>query len=76
VTAHRPALWEPSADRAAAANVSRFLAWLEQHRGVAFDGYASLWRWSVDALEDFWSAVWGFHGVRSETPFEQVLADR
>jgi len=76
VTAHRPALWEPSADRAAAANVSRFLAWLEQHRGVAFDGYASLWRWSVDALEDFWSAVWGFHCVRSETPFEQVLADR
>ena len=28
-----------------------YLAWLERERGLRFDDYAALWRWSVDDLE-------------------------
>ena len=30
------------------------MAWLERERGLRFDDYAALWRWSVDDLEAFW----------------------
>ena len=40
--------------------VSQFLLWLERERGLTFDDYAALWRWSVDELEQFWDAVWHF----------------
>jgi acetoacetyl-CoA synthetase len=46
--------------------VGQFLRWLERERGLSFDGYDDLWRWSVDALEDFRDAVWQFFGVPAQ----------
>jgi acetoacetyl-CoA synthetase len=76
VTAPAAALWSPTPSRRARANVTRFLSWLRAERGLRFSDYASLWRWSVDELEDFWSAVWGFYGVRSATPVGRPLGAR
>jgi acetoacetyl-CoA synthetase len=69
-------LWWATPERRARANVSRFLAWLEAERGRRFDGYADLWRWSVEELETFWDAVWQFYGLHSSTPVRAPLADR
>ena len=44
--------------------------------GLAIADYAQLHRWSVDHLEDFWTAVWDFGGVIAETRGERVVADR
>jgi acetoacetyl-CoA synthetase len=76
VSAPTPALWSPTPDRQAAANVTRFLAWLSAERGLEFSDYPSLWRWSVDELGDFWSAVWDFYDVRSSAPVGRPLANR
>jgi acetoacetyl-CoA synthetase len=62
-----------AADVREAAEIGRFLSWLERERGLAFDGYDALHRWSVDDLEGFWSAVAEFFGVRFATPPERVL---
>jgi acetoacetyl-CoA synthetase len=52
----------------AAANLTRF-AELVRTRGAAVHDhdYASLWRWSVEHPEPFWSAVWEFCGVVADT---------
>lgn len=69
-------LWRPDADLRESAEIGRFLGWLKAERGLEFDGYHELWRWSVDDLEGFWGAVAEFYEIRFHAPYERVLADR
>ena len=41
-------LWSPPAARIRDANVTAFSQWLERERGLRFEDYAALWRWSVE----------------------------
>ncbi len=65
-----------AADVRETTEIGRFLGWLERERGLAFDGYDALHRWSVEDLEGFWSAVAEFFGVRFAEPPERVLGRR
>jgi acetoacetyl-CoA synthetase len=76
MTAEGDLLWTPSPETIAAANVTRFAAWLEAERGLAFDGYDAMWRWSVTDLEGFWDALAAFGGVRWHDRPTKVLSDR
>jgi acetoacetyl-CoA synthetase len=52
-------LWEPSPEVVRNARITRFAVWLgrsEQH-------YDDLWRWSVEAPEEFWTSVWEYFAV-------------
>jgi acetoacetyl-CoA synthetase len=69
-------LWEPSPERLERATMTRYMAWLGREHGLDFDGYAQLWEWSVNELEDFWGSIWDFFEVRSEQPYRSVLAER
>ncbi|MEV0928214.1 acetoacetate--CoA ligase [Streptomyces spongiicola] len=70
-------LWQPDADRIAAARITRFQTWAADRYGApAEGGYPALHRWSVDRLETFWQAVADWFDVRFSTPGERVLADR
>ncbi|MFP6560143.1 acetoacetate--CoA ligase [Paraburkholderia sp. B3] len=60
--------WVPSPDTVARARVTEFTQWLARERGLAFDSYDALWRWSVDDLDGFWSALWDWADLRSATP--------
>ncbi|HKQ42501.1 MAG TPA: acetoacetate--CoA ligase [Pseudonocardia sp.] len=74
MTASAPELLRPPA--ADGSEIARFLDWLGRERGLAFDGYDALHRWSVEDLEGFWSAVAEFYAVRFATPPERVLGRR
>ena len=63
-------------DARATSELGAYLAWLERTRGLAFDGYDDLHRWSVDDLEAFWGSIADYFGVRFRTPPERVLAER
>jgi acetoacetyl-CoA synthetase len=77
VTAHAAEkLWEPPAQLVERARMTGFMRWLERERGLAFDGYAELWQWSVDDLEGFWAAVWDFFGVQADGGYDRVLSNR
>jgi len=52
------------------------MQWLQRNRGLRFEDYAALWRWSVDDLEGFWSSIWEFFDVRASAPYDRVLAER
>ncbi|MEU3163985.1 acetoacetate--CoA ligase [Streptosporangium sp. NPDC006930] len=54
-------LWEPSPEIVRNAKVTRYAEWL----GRSGD-YESLWRWSVDAPEEFWTSIWDYFGVVGE----------
>jgi acetoacetyl-CoA synthetase len=69
-------LWEPSAELVERARMTELMRWLEAERGHRFDGYHDLWRWSVDDLEGFWSAIWEFFDVQADGDGERVLGSR
>ncbi|WP_372498711.1 acetoacetate--CoA ligase [Yinghuangia soli] len=70
------ALWEPDPDAVQAATISAFMRDVEQRYGVPLANYRDLWRWSVDRLPDFWSAVWTFFAVApGEAPSPVLAAD-
>ena len=48
--------------------------WLRDTRGLNFDSYDALWRWSVTDLDAFWQSIWDFNGMTSPTPHSAVLA--
>jgi acetoacetyl-CoA synthetase len=68
-------LWTPPGDVRETTEIGRYMRWLADERGREFDGYADLWRWSIDDLEGFWGSIWDFFGVRAHTPPERVLGD-
>ncbi len=69
-------LWTPSAERIERANITRYTRWLQESRGLQLPDYESLWQWSVDNLEEFWSSIVEFLDVRFSTPPERVLGSR
>jgi acetoacetyl-CoA synthetase len=62
-------LWEPSPERIAHAEITRFAAAV----GMPGATYDELWRWSVDDLDGFWGEIWRRYGVPGDV--DSVLAD-
>ncbi len=48
--------------------------WLAEHRGLRFDDYGALWRWSITDLDGFWQSIWDYFELQSPTPHTAVLA--
>src|SRR4051812_29066997 len=48
--------------------------WLRATRGLAFDSYEALWRWSVEDTAAFWQSAWDYFGLQSPTPHTSVLS--
>lgn len=69
-------LWEPPPERREATGLARYLRWLAERRGLRFDDYNGLWRWSVEHLEDFWASLWEFFEIRASAPYSRVLDAR
>ncbi len=68
-------LWTPSPDRVAAAQMTDFKQRVATKYGVGLADYESLWRWSVDNMEAFWTELWDLAGVIAETRGERVLVN-
>jgi acetoacetyl-CoA synthetase len=49
--------------------------WLRDSRGLTFDSYDALWRWSTDDLAAFWQSIWDYFELQSPTPHRAVLAE-
>ncbi len=69
-------LWEPSEQLKENANITRFMEWLRNEKGLTFESYNDLWEWSVSDLDEFWESVWDFCGVQAVRPYERVLGER
>lgn len=66
-------IWTPSSQRVEAANVTRFMAMVRQEYAPSVTDYASLYRWSIGAPEEFWPAVWRFCDIKHSRAWDTVL---
>ncbi|HTV50482.1 MAG TPA: acetoacetate--CoA ligase [Steroidobacteraceae bacterium] len=69
-------LWTPRPEWVANTNLTAYMGWLARTRGLEFESYDRLWRWSIENLEDFWASVWEYFEVRASSPYERVLGRR
>ncbi len=49
--------------------------WLAEQRGLRFENYDALWRWSTTDLNAFWQSIWDYFALQSPTPHSAALAD-
>ena len=68
-------LWEPRPDQVAQTNMHRFMRFVNQRHGTAFAHYDELYRWSIEAIPDFWAAAWDFLEIRASRAGDQVVDD-
>ncbi|HZT07744.1 MAG TPA: acetoacetate--CoA ligase [Chloroflexota bacterium] len=69
-------LWQPTAEARERANVTRYLRWLAERRGLRFTSYDELWRWSVRDLDAFWTSIWEFFHVAASGQVTRGMARR
>jgi len=72
--ARRP-LWVPSEERVKEANLTHFISLVNWKYDSKLQSYADLYRWSIQKVPEFWSAIWDYAGMVSSRPFEQVVDD-
>jgi acetoacetyl-CoA synthetase len=69
-------LWQPSAELKAQASMTRYMQWLQETKGLAFDNYAALWEWSIADIEAFWASIWDFYTIKASAPYTAVLTQK
>jgi acetoacetyl-CoA synthetase len=69
-------LWDPPAELVENARLTEYMRWLEAERGLRFETYDELWRWSVGDLEAFWTSIWDFFDVQADGAYERALGSR
>ncbi len=67
-------LWQPSQQRIQQSNLNGFIQWVTASHPQVYD-YDSLYRWSVEHSDQFWSSLWDFSGVISTRPCDRVLTN-
>lgn len=68
-------IWRPDPAVASDSAIVGFARFVSERVDAEFDSYLSLWRWSTENLEKFWSAIWDFFDVQADGRHDQVLAD-
>ncbi|SFB06361.1 acetoacetyl-CoA synthetase [Lentibacillus halodurans] len=66
-------LWEPDEKRKQQSNIYDYMKWLKEHKNLHFDDYHSLWKWSVNELEEFWASIWDYFDIQAKHPYKTVL---
>ena len=66
-------LWTPPPERFADSHLARFTRWVERERGLTFEDYEALWRWSVSDLQAFWGYIWDYFEVVASVPYARAL---
>ena len=66
-------LWTPPPERVESANVTRFARWVAAREGLDFSDYQSLHKWSIEASDRFWSAVWDFCEIIGDKGSKRIV---
>jgi len=68
-------LWQPSNERVEASALARFMRQADTRFHAGASDYQTLWRWSVDRPDQFWSLVWDEVGIVGDGPGGVVVDD-
>ena len=67
-------LWRPCAESVRHSNLGRFIRQVADTCPQVSD-YNSLYRWSIEHSDQFWSSLWDFSGVVSSRRWDRVLVN-
>lgn len=67
-------LWSPDQKLIDEANITRFTAEVNRRFNQTLDDYQSLYQWSIDESESFWSTLWEFAEIVGDKG-ERILID-
>ena len=65
--------WAPSVEQVEHSQLLQFMRWLASHRGLMFSDYDTLWRWSVNDAQGFWTALWEYFEIIGDPPTDTVV---
>jgi len=68
-------LWVPSPEQVRDSNLTRFITFINGRYDIKIESYSQLYKWSIESVSDFWSAVWDFTGIVSSRRYEKVVDD-
>ncbi len=68
-------LWQPSPERIANANLTRFIELVNRRWGAAAHDHASVYQWSIEEPVKFWESLWDFAGVVGDKGAPPYLVD-
>ncbi|KAG0259654.1 hypothetical protein BG011_002505 [Mortierella polycephala] len=66
-------MWEPS--NLEAKEMEKFRVFVNNKHSLSLANYNDLWQWSVDEIEDFWTAVWEYTNVVASIPHTGPVVD-
>ena len=66
-------LYDPSDTQRRESLLGRFLATINSRHGLKLASYSDLHRWSIDAIDSFWSEVWEECGVLGERGARPII---
>lgn len=69
-------LWEPSEAVKQQANVTHYMRWLQEKKGLHFQTREALWEWSANEIEAFWGSLWEYFSLQASTPYTTILHQR
>lgn len=69
-------LWEPTEAQTKDSRLYNYMEWLKEKKGLTFNDYNSLWKWSVENIEDFWESLWEYFEIKSSQSYTTVLEKR
>ncbi|MGE7602999.1 acetoacetate--CoA ligase [Peribacillus sp. NPDC097675] len=69
-------IWKPTQQRIKQTGLTQYTDWLKDKKGLEFDDYQELWKWSVNELEEFWASIWDYCDVIATRKYDSVLANK
>ena len=71
----RKPLWVPSQERIKHANITQFISFVNKRHSLQINSYNELYKWSIENIQDFWSAMWEFGKIKATRRYDVVVDD-
>jgi len=71
----RRPLWIPSEEQVKEANLTHFISLVNGKYSTRIQSYEELYRWSIEKVADFWSAMWDYAGIICSHSYDKVVDD-
>jgi len=68
-------LYSPDEEKVKKTNIIKFMKFVNEAYSKNISTYGELYRWSVEDIPNFWSAIWEFCGVKASKNYEKVVDD-
>ncbi|MCP4754127.1 MAG: acetoacetate--CoA ligase [Proteobacteria bacterium] len=68
-------LWKPTEKRIKGTNMYAFMKMINERHNKDFSEYDALYRWSVDNIPDFWTAMWKFADIKASKKYDRIVDD-